>query len=147
MKEKELILLIGPIGSGKTTFAKELLDDCSVRISQDDQGKKGHMNLFKEALKMGVSRLIVDRMNFNKAQREKYINPAREAGYVITIFEFKTCPLICTDRVVKRKDHPTIAEGDYKTAIEVRQLYNANYEPVTPNEYDNYNLVTNETNS
>lgn len=139
--EKELMLLVGPIGSGKTTFAKGLMNDTSVRISQDEQGKKGHMDAFKDALKEGVPRILIDRMNFNREQRERYIKPAREAGYVITIFEFKVCPIVCTDRVVKRKDHPTIPEGNYKLAIEIRQMYNKNYEAVIPIEFDNYNEV------
>lgn len=139
--EKELMLMVGSIGSGKSTFSKTLENDTSVRISQDEQGKKQHMKNFLDAIQEGVPRVIVDRMNFNREQRERYIKPAREAGYVITIFEMKTCPVVCVDRVVKRKGHPTIAEGDYKTAIEVTQFYASNYEPVIPGEADNYNEV------
>lgn len=144
MIEKELIVMVGPIGSGKTTFSKTLMTDSSIRISQDEMGKKGHMKEFEDAIANNVPRIIIDRMNFNKDQRARYIEPAKKAGYVITIFDFKVCPIVCTDRVVKRKDHPTIPEGDYKLAIEIRQFYNSNYEAPTPAEYVNYNEVKDE---
>lgn len=143
--EKELMILVGPIGSGKTTFAKSLQNNNSIRISQDEMGRRAYKTHFDAALRDGVPRVIIDRMNFNKEQRERFIGPARDAGYCITIFEFKTNREVCTKRVVNRKDHPTVRGGDVELALDIIKNYETFYEQPTPDEYDNYNEVNNES--
>lgn len=50
---KHLILLVGPPGSGKYTFAKTYGTNLSfVRISQDNQGKGGHWEAFEAAMEL-----------------------------------------------------------------------------------------------
>jgi len=140
--EKELILMVGPIGSGKTTFAKSLENDSSIRISQDEMGRKAYLKYFNEALKDGVPRIIVDRMNFDRKQRERFIKPAREAGYCVTIFEMEYNPVTCLERVIDRKGHPTIPEDSGDLARKIIFQYMDNYECPEVDEYDNHNLVT-----
>ena len=139
--EKELILLVGPIGSGKTTFAKTLEKDSSIRISQDEMGRKAYLNYFHEALEDGVPRIIIDRMNFNKIQRERFIRPAREYGYCVTIFEIDYNPVTCLERVINREDHPTIPKDSGDLARKIIFDYMKNYEHPEEDEFDNYNLV------
>lgn len=142
--EKELILMVGPIGAGKSTLAKQLLDDKSIRISQDEMGRKAYLTHFKQALREEVPRIIIDRMNFNKKQRKRFIEPAREAGYCITIFEFKTNRAICFERVVTRKNHPTIPPDDHQLTGRILDMYYVEYESLDADEYDNYNEVKDE---
>ena len=139
--EKELILMVGPIGSGKTTFAKDLENDTSIRISQDEMGRKAYLDHFKEAVKDGVPRIIVDRMNFNRDQRERFIKPAREAGYCVTIFEMDHCPVVCAARCIQREDHPTIGKNQPELVKKIIMKYYENYEHPEKGEFDNYNLV------
>ena len=42
----EMIAIIGPSGSGKSTLAEKLCAEqpSPIRISQDDQGKQGHID-------------------------------------------------------------------------------------------------------
>ena len=83
-------------------------------------------------------------MNFNKDQRKRFIEPAREAGYAVTVFEFKENRAVCLERVVKRTGHPTIKPGQPDLAHDILCMYEANYEAPTDDEYDNYNEVKNE---
>jgi len=139
--EKELILMVGPIGSGKTTFAKSLVNDSAIRISQDEMGRKAYLNHFKEALKDGIPRIIIDRMNFDRKQRERFIKPAREAGYCVTIMEMDYNPLTCLKRVIDRKNHPTIQQGSAQLAKDIILRFMKDYEHPENDEYDNYNLI------
>lgn len=57
-----LCLLVEPPGSGKSSVAKEYENDGFVHISQDNQGREGHLELFLKTLKENKS-ICVDRMN------------------------------------------------------------------------------------
>jgi hypothetical protein len=106
-KMKELIILIGPPGSGKSTHAYKGEKNGCVRISQDDMGKDGHRQAFRETLLTGKN-IILDRMNFNKQQRRDYIILAKQHEYRITAQTFFVSHDTCFERMSLREDHPTI---------------------------------------
>jgi len=135
---KTLVVLVGPIGAGKSTSCKHYSN--YTRINQDELGSKGHRKAFKEALDSGEELIVIDRMNFNSIQRSRYIVPAREAGYSIHIIEFKTPRATCLERVVSRYNHPTVAANDEALANKILDFYEENYEPVTRIEYDIYEV-------
>ena len=120
------------------------MNDCTIRISQDEMGRKAYMAHFNQAIRDGVPRVIVDRMNFNKDQRDRFIIPARGKGYCVTIFEFKTNRAICIERVIKRIGHPTVDAGNPELAAKIISFYQANYESPKLDEFDNYNEVRDE---
>lgn len=105
---KELILLCGPCGSGKTTLREKYLrnDPSLVVISQDEQSKK-HLDIFNEAIVAGKS-IIVDRMSFNKEQRLRYLEPAEVYEYKTKIVVLHESYDTCLERMMKRENHPTI---------------------------------------
>lgn len=139
--EKELMILVGPIGVGKTTFGKTLENDTSIRISQDEMGKPEYLNVFHQSIEEGVPRIIIDRMNFNMEQRKRFIEPARKQGYIITIFDFEWDWDTCFNRVVKRFNHPTVPAGNPKLTEKILHFYQGSYQKPTEAEYDNYNVV------
>ncbi len=104
--QKQLVLLVGPQGSGKTTLYKEQFST-SVHISQDLQGKEGHKVAFAKALKDGKN-IVVDRINHTREQRERYLKPAKEQGYETHIIVMQVPYNTCYDRIRDRKDHPTL---------------------------------------
>lgn len=104
--EKILVLVVGPQGAGKSTlYNKEF--GSFVRISQDDQGKEGHKKIFDEAIKDGLS-IYIDRINHTREARERYLKPATEAGYMTKIIVLQVSYGICFQRILARKDHPTL---------------------------------------
>lgn len=131
--DKILKLLVGPPASGKSTLAKHLENSDYVRISQDDQGKQRHLELFKEAI-ANDRNIVIDRMNFSKEQRERYLKPAKEAGYTTEISVFHVPREVCLERCLKRKDHPTITTPEH--AGSAIGMFFKRYERVEDNEAD-----------
>lgn len=119
MKKPTITLMVGPPGSGKSTKAKEIAqqDNC-VYINQDEQGKTGHLNLFQQARENGRN-IVIDRMNFNKAQRNRYLEPVKHQYHTRIIIIH--CPAhTCLVRCLSRESHPTIkTKEDADKAIDM----------------------------
>lgn len=132
MDNKTIIVLCGPPGSGKSTLAKDLEAKGFVRISQDEQGKE-HLNLFHQTVSENKN-IVIDRMSFNSEQRQRYLVPAKSAGYTSKIIVLHESRDTCFDRMSKRIDHPTIKnEINAKKALD---LFFSKYERVTNDEAD-----------
>lgn len=128
---KEIILLVGAPGSGKSSFAKSI--STHAYINQDEMGKEQHFRIFESHLENGFS-IIVDRMNFSKEQRERYLAPARAQGYKTKIIVFHVPSETCMIRCINRNNHPTIkTPADASRAI---NFFFSKYERVEDNEAD-----------
>jgi predicted kinase len=128
---KNLIVLCGPAGVGKSTYASKCVG--YTIANQDKQCWDGHMDLFEDALAKGFP-IVVDRMNFNKEQRYRYLAPAKEAGYNTNIVIFHESKETCFKRCIERQGHETIKnEVDAGRALE--HFFNK-YEQVDDSEAD-----------
>ena len=75
-KEKEMVLLIGPQASGKSTLTLKFPN--YVRINQDTLGTKAKcIKLAKESIKLGRS-FVIDNTNADIDNRTIYVDLARE---------------------------------------------------------------------
>lgn len=133
----KLILLVGPAGSGKSTYACNIIDSdhsgSCIRISQDEMGKQGHMDFFHDAINNKLN-IILDRMNFSVQQRNRYLVPAKAAGYETEIIVLHESYDTCLARCLKREGHPTIKdEANAKSAL---NTFFSKYERVQNNESD-----------
>jgi predicted kinase/uncharacterized HAD superfamily protein len=139
LQSPTITILVGPPGSGKSTLAHHRINfdgdhgAATIRISQDDQGKPGHMEAFEKALHFKQD-IIVDRMNFDKFQRERYLKPAREAGYSTRIIVLHIPLKTCLERCANRKNHPTIK--DSVSASQAANLFFSKYERVQDGDAD-----------
>lgn len=133
-----LTLLVGPPGSGKSTFAKKYCAETGVTyINQDAQGKE-HLTLFEAALMSGKD-IVVDRMGFSKSQRSRYLNPAKEKGYTTRIKVLHQSYKVCFERCMDRQNHETIK--DENNARAALNLFFTKYERVTDDEADEVTRV------
>lgn len=109
---KTLVILVGPPGSGKSTYAQDLVNKGYVRISQDAfKGDRSRVTeAFDAAIKEGKN-VVLDRCNINKDQRRVWLNKANSLGYEEKIAVIFNTPLeTCIARVQTRKGHETIPE-------------------------------------
>lgn len=140
----KLVVMVGPPGSGKSTYSHNVVMDNSdagqkdVYINQDSQGKE-HLTLFLEATRDKKEVVIVDRMNFNKQQRERYLKPAKEAGYETQIIVLHEAYDTCLKRCLARQFHETIKEE--KDARSALNTFFSKYERPTEEEADSIQFV------
>lgn len=128
----EITILCGPPGSGKSTFAG-LKTHNIVYINQDLQGKVQHLQLFNKAIEEGKN-IIVDRMNFSKEQRNRYLDPAKLKDYKTKIVVLHENYETCLNRCLNRKTHQTIKnEEDARKALD---FFFKKYERVENSEAD-----------
>ena len=89
MKEKIAIIFIGIQASGKTTFYQKNFK-MFVHINLDKLHTRNKENIFlNECVENGTS-FVVDNTNPTKADRAKYILAAKEHGYTVKGYYFRS---------------------------------------------------------
>ena len=115
---KEVIILVGMQGSGKTHYCHNVISDY-VRISQDEhlgtyaKVMRGYQKLLDE----GVDKIVIDRINPYRLQRQRFVELARARGYRTKIIYFDLPRELCERRIVARREHPTLGAGKMHEAI------------------------------
>ncbi len=96
--KKHAIILIGLQASGKSTCYHRMWKDDYVHINLDTLHTRNKERLLlEECLREGRS-FVVDNTNPTAAEREKYISAAREHGYEVDGYFFKSVIADCMDR-------------------------------------------------
>lgn len=112
---KNVVLMMGTPGSGKTTFTEQLKN--YTIISGD---KCGYMyrqiNLFKKSLANGKN-VVVDNLNASKKTRSKFIEIALEMGYqIIIVWSLKDGRPF---NALREKPVPAVVYGNYSKQFEM----------------------------
>jgi predicted kinase len=84
----EAVLLVGIQGAGKSTFYQQRFFDTHVRISLDMLKTRYREQVFLQACILARQPFVVDNTNVLAAERERYIGPAKAAGFRIVGYYF-----------------------------------------------------------
>ncbi|MBV9790693.1 MAG: ATP-binding protein [Chloroflexi bacterium] len=126
--QPEAVIFIGLQGSGKSSFFKERFFGSHVRINLDMLRTRHRETLLLRACIEMQQHFVVDNTNPLLAERAKYIEPARKAGFRIVGYYFwpdltgsirrngrrsgrERVPTQAIVATAKRMQPPTLAEG------------------------------------
>jgi len=118
--EHVVLILVGLVASGKSTFAQALEDHYPQfrRCNQDDLGDRRRVeHLARQSLREGRS-VCIDRTNFDALQRSHWIGIAREFPMTsIWLIVFDTPYEVCAARLRERTSHPTIKSPEQGLSV------------------------------
>ena len=99
----DAILFVGIQGAGKSTFFQQRFFDTHIRISLDLLKTRYREQVFLQACILARQSFVVDNTNVLIAEREKYIGPAKEAGFRIVGYYFPVPVKHAIGRNLKRE--------------------------------------------
>jgi predicted kinase len=98
----EAVIFVGLQGAGKSTFYRERFFDTHLRISLDLlRTRHRERRLLQVCVETGL-RFVVDNTNPTRAERAVYIRAAREAGYRVVGYYFRSRVEDCQRRNEQR---------------------------------------------
>lgn len=86
----EAVLLIGVQATGKSSFVRARLFDTHLRINLDMLRTRHREQLILDSCLAAGQPFVVDNTNPTRAERARYIEPARAAGFTVTGFYFQS---------------------------------------------------------
>jgi predicted kinase len=114
----EAVLFIGIQATGKSTFYRENFFDSHIRINLDMLRTRHRERLLVEACIAAKQPFVVDNTNVRILERARYIVPAREAGFRVVGYVFRSHPGEALQRNQQRTGNQVIPEtgiwGTYK---------------------------------
>ncbi len=136
---KELVILVGRQGAGKTRYCQAALPDYT-RICQDEGPHQFEklLHRYEELLEDGVERIVIDRTNPTRERRELFAELARARGYRVKIVYFDVPREVCERRILGRPNHPTLAAEKMHQAI---NAYESRLTPPTKDECDELVII------
>jgi predicted kinase len=110
MIQQMLVILMGLQGSGKSTFYKTHLDEDFVRVNLDTLKTRHQEHLLIEECLTHERNFAVDNTNPTRLDRQRYIIPAKKAGYRIVGYFLESKIKDCMQRNALRKGKARVPE-------------------------------------
>lgn len=106
----ELLLFIGLQATGKSTFFRERYFRSHVRLNLDMLKTRHRLELLFSASLEGKTRVVIDNTNLTKAEREPYIQKAKNAGFLVEGFFFESRVADAQRRNLARSEEERVPE-------------------------------------
>ncbi len=139
------LLLVGLIGSGKSTFAAELARRCVpgscssslsswVVVCQDELGSKKKCAAAITAAARAGRCVIVDRQNHVAADRDLFAQAAKAGAPAAAVHAlvFDLPYAVCREQVLTRTGHPSGVQGE--GGVRIMNRFKFAFEPITATE-------------
>jgi predicted kinase len=94
----QLVVLVGLQGSGKSSFVRERLYHSHVRLGLDLLKTRHRETVLFEACLRAKQPVVLDNTNPTRADRARYIEPARAAGFEVVGYYFRSVVSECLPR-------------------------------------------------
>ena len=98
----EAVILIGIQGSGKSTFCRDRFFNTHVRINLDMLKTRHREKCILDACLATKQSFVVDNTNPCRADRRRYIEPAKAAGFTVVGYYLQSKVDDCKSRNEKR---------------------------------------------
>ncbi len=132
----ESLIFIGLQASGKSSFYRERFFNTHIRLNLDMLRTRNREAILFQACLQARQKFVVDNTNPTAADRARYIEPAREAGFSVIAYYFPPDQAACLARnasrpaaervppqaiwaTLKKLEPPTLSEG-FSTLYGVR---------------------------
>ena len=107
----EAIVLCGVQASGKTTLYRDRFLATHVRISMDLLRTRARETAFLTLCLETHQALVVDNTNPTPAERRRYVEPARAAGFRVIAYLVEVDPSVALARNAERAGRARIPQG------------------------------------
>jgi predicted kinase len=104
----EALIFIGIQGCGKSSFFKERFVDTHVRINLDMLRTRHREAVLLEACLRAKQPFVVDNTSPTREDRQRYIAPAKAAGFRVAGYYFQSKVEDCKRRNEQRPDHKVV---------------------------------------
>ena len=118
----ELVLFIGIQATGKSSFYRERFFRSHVRINGDMLKTRRREELLVKACLEGKTSFVVDKMNLTRAERARYIGPAKTAGFKVAGYFLQSQLATALQRNAGRSEPERIPEGGLRAACAKLEL-------------------------
>ena len=108
--DKTVVILMGLQGSGKSTFYRFYLADDFVRVNLDTLKTRYQEKLLIEECLTSQKSYAVDNTNPTRLDRERYIIPAKNAGYRVVGYFMESKIRDCMQRNALREGVDRVPE-------------------------------------
>ena len=106
----ELVLFVGLQASGKSSFFVERFLRTHVYLSLDVLRTRYREKRLFEACLATRTKLVIDNTNPTRADRQRYLGPAKAAGYQVHLYFFQSRLAECVARNEKRPPEQRVPE-------------------------------------
>ena len=94
----QVVVLVGLQGSGKSSFVRERLWHSHVRLCLDVLKTRHREAVLFDACLRTKQAVVLDNTNPTRAERARYIEPARAAGFEVVGYYFRSVASECLAR-------------------------------------------------
>ena len=96
--DKKIVIMMGLQGSGKSTFYATRLAEDFVRVNLDTLKTRHKEKLLVDECIKNQKNYAIDNTNPTRIDRERYINPAKTAGYRVVGYFMESKIKDCIER-------------------------------------------------